>query len=167
MRLITPLLWLRACNPRNPADKRNEQSYRRHNCNARRLRRLGRRVPYGGGDVTAPRLQARLRERGLAGGRCGGNGGPSPWRKVGSVLSPPPCSLAGQAALHGLVQTSLSSVGGRFLAATATHPPPAPGRRSPGPAIRNQRRSCQWSPTAKGGPRATEARRAPPEARCQ
>ncbi len=112
MRLITPLLWLRACNPRNPADKRNEQSYRRHNCNARRLRRLGRRVPYGGGDVTAPRLQARLRERGLAGGRCGGNGGPSPWRKVGSVLSPPPCSLAGQAALHGLVQTSLSRVRG-------------------------------------------------------
>ncbi len=63
LRPITPLYWLRACKPRNLADTRNGQSHRRRNCNARRLRRTGGRVPHEGWDVTGPRLQARLQER--------------------------------------------------------------------------------------------------------
>ena len=54
---------IRACEPRNPADKGYEQSYRRRNC--RRLRHTGGRVPYGGGDVAAPRLQETTRKRNL------------------------------------------------------------------------------------------------------
>ena len=54
---------IRACKPRNPADERYEQSYRRRNC--RRLGYTGGRVHYGGGDVAAPRLQETIRKRNL------------------------------------------------------------------------------------------------------
>ncbi len=107
-----PLWRLRACKPRIPADTRNGQSHRRSNCNARRLRRTGGRVPHGGRDATVPRLQTRLWERGRAGDGCGSVNG-----------SPPPSSLAGPAALHGLVRT-------------------IPSRPSPGPARRG---ASPWS----------------------